>query len=102
MALSITTVAFTTDGQGDVSSFGYNGGKRTFVAYGDFGGGTLKLQYSPDEGTTWIDEGSNSELTANGDFSMDADNVSAGILYRLDLSGSTSPSLTVKIYNQGN
>jgi hypothetical protein len=95
MAIKITEFNLAADGQ--TATFGYNGGKRTFVAYGTWGSGTLKLQWSPDDGTTWIDEGTDSELTANGDFSMDADNVSPGLLYRLDLSGSTSPDLDIKI-----
>jgi hypothetical protein len=70
-----------------------------FVGYGTWGGGTAALEYTPDDGTTWIAEGTDSELSANGDFVMDAANVPPGLTYRVTLSGSTTPTLTVKIYD---
>lgn len=41
------------------------GGAGFFVAYGTFGGTTIKLRWSPDSGTTWFDVASNS-FTADG------------------------------------
>lgn len=57
------------DGNSDAEV--YLGGAATFVVYGDFDSGIVKLQVSYDEGTTWIDAASvNPDLagsfTANG------------------------------------
>lgn len=62
-------------------------------AYGTWGGGTLTLQYSPDNGSTWITIPGIS-LTANGNTG------SLGGVFgdqiRTVMTGSTSPSLTIK------
>lgn len=46
------------------------GGVGVFSAYGTWGGGTCKLQWSPDAGTTWMDVDRSGDsfvtLTANG------------------------------------
>lgn len=46
------------------------GGEGLFSAYGTFGGTTIKLQWSPDGGTTWLDADRTGDtyvtLTANG------------------------------------
>lgn len=42
------------------------GGIGVFTASATFGGGTVKLQFLADDGTTWIDVGSNTTLIANG------------------------------------
>jgi hypothetical protein len=81
---------------------------RRFVmaAWGTWGSGTLKAQYSIDGGTTWLDDEDGS-LTANGmaeveasEFGVDADNVARAThtMWRLNLSGATSPSLTAHLY----
>ena len=61
----------------------------SLYADGTFGGGTVKLQASPDGGTTWFDVPSAS-LTVKG--------VVGGTVYgqrlRLDLSGATAPTLS--------
>lgn len=44
----------------------WHGGIGTFAAWGNFGGGTLKLQMSPDCGVTWIDLGPEAHFTAPG------------------------------------
>lgn len=43
-----------------------HGGIGTFAVWGSFGGGTLKLQMSPDSGDTWIDLGPEAHFTAPG------------------------------------
>ena len=40
---------------GNTTLIYWAGGRGTFTAYGTFAGGTCKLQWSPDDGTTWID-----------------------------------------------
>lgn len=40
---------------GNSAALAWPGGRGVFTAWGTFGGGTLKLQQSPDDGTTWID-----------------------------------------------
>jgi hypothetical protein len=43
------------------------GGRGVFsVPVATFGGGTVKLQWSPDDGTTWLDVGTDTTLTAAG------------------------------------
>jgi hypothetical protein len=59
-----------------------------------YGGGTLKLQSSPDGGTTWVDVPSAS--WTSGDGHLGAFTV-YGRTIRFDLAGATSPSLTVTI-----
>lgn len=44
----------------------WRGGIGTFAVWGSFGGGTLKLQMSPDGGVTWIDLGPEAHFTATG------------------------------------
>lgn len=54
--------AVTVDGNG--SAFDWPGGQGALIVTGTFGGATVKLQMSPDGGTTYVDtEGS---LTATG------------------------------------
>lgn len=62
-------------------------------AWGTWGSGTLTVQYSPDNGTTWITV-SGVSLTANGSATMGG---VPGDLFRPVLAGATNPSLTVKL-----
>lgn len=70
------------------------GGRGVFSAAGTFGGGTCKLQWQPDGGTTWIDVDRSGDtfvtFTANGagGFELPACQI------RAVLSGSTAPTLT--------
>jgi hypothetical protein len=47
----------------------YNGGERTFAIYGTWGGATIKLQASLDEGTNWIylSDSEGAQLSFNDD-----------------------------------
>ena len=84
--------AFTADGQS--STVDWSGGAGTVVAWGsDFGSGTIKLQMSPDAGTTWIDTGIS--FTANG---VERFALEPGVDLRFDLSGSTSPTVSAQLF----
>lgn len=45
---------------------GYDNSPSSFVAYGTFDGATVQLQFSPDDGTTFISIGTDATLTASG------------------------------------
>lgn len=72
------------------------GGAGTFSASGTFGGGTAKLQMSPNNGVTWIDVDRSGDtyvtFTANGEGGFEL----APCLLRVSLTGATSPSLSFK------
>ena len=59
------------------------------VVAGTFGSGTVKLQLSPDDGTTWVDVGGDSSVTAAAvvNYSVNACSL------RLNLSGSSGASI---------
>lgn len=44
----------------------WRGGKGSFIAHATWGGGTVKLQTLGPDGTTWIDAGTDTTLTADG------------------------------------
>lgn len=46
--------------------FIWQGGRGHFAAVATWGGGTVKLQYLGPNGTTWIDAGPDTTLTADG------------------------------------
>ena len=46
--------------------YNFPGGVGQFMAAGTWDSATLKLQMSPDEGTTWFDVGTDTTLTADG------------------------------------
>ena len=89
--------AQAADGQS--ATFAWDGGRGTFTAWGTFGSGTVKLQMSPDGGSTWIDmldvNGNAVSETANG---MALFELAAGVKIRADLSGSTSPTINTRIH----
>ncbi len=70
------------------STFVSRGGFVTLLAAGTFGSGTITVQASPDGGTTWID--TIATLTAAGVVNFIS---GAGVTYRLNLTGSTTPSI---------
>jgi len=51
---------------GNSTAYNWPGGIGQFIAEGTWGGATCKMQMSPDDGTTWIDVGSDVTLTADG------------------------------------
>lgn len=65
-----------------------------WIAWGTWGSGTLHLQASPDNGTTWVDVNT---ATANA-YKAITDNEDT--VFRFKLTGSTSPALTVDAYVQ--
>lgn len=81
--------SFAADGNSTV--IGWPGGLGTFAAWGTFGSGTAKLQWSPD-GTTYVDVTSAS-LTAAGYKNFE---IGPGRL-RANLAGSTAPALKVQV-----
>ncbi|TWA89588.1 hypothetical protein [Bradyrhizobium stylosanthis] len=82
---------FTADGQS--SAISWPGGRGVFAAFGTFGSGTIKLQASYDDGTTWIDVDRSGDtyvtFTANGAGGFELPKCQL----RVSLSGSTSPSI---------
>lgn len=48
------------------SSFTWDGGRGAFSAVATFGGGTVKLQFLLPDGSTWVDVGPDTTLTAAG------------------------------------
>lgn len=76
------------------ASIDWAGGRGVFAAYGTFDSGTAKLQWSPDDGTTWLDVDRSGEtyvtFTADGagNFELPA------CMIRAVLSGSTTAALT--------
>jgi hypothetical protein len=77
---------------GSSAVFTAGGQTVTVLATGTFGTGVLKLEISPDDGTTWISLG---QLTASGKLS---DTSGRGTQYRLTLAtpdGTTSVSAWV-------
>ena len=49
-----------------ITVYNWPGGVGQFMAEGTWDGATCKMQVSPDDGTTWIDVGSDVTLTADG------------------------------------
>lgn len=84
----------TADGNIDFASMGavY---AMCFQATGSFGSGTLKLQVSND-GTNYVDSPTATSVTAAGVKSVATADCGYKF-YRLNLAGSTSPSITVKV-----
>lgn len=67
---------------------------------GTFGGGTVRLQRSFDGGSTWLTvskdkDGNAAAYTAAAD--LVGEEPEDGVVYRLDLSGATAPSLSYRI-----
>lgn len=80
--------AVSADGQS--AAYQHGGGKLHLFAKGTFGGGTVTVQACPDKTSgseVWVN--TTATLTANGHVSIDL----PPCFVRLDLSGSTTPSL---------
>jgi hypothetical protein len=79
------------------SAIDWPGGRGVFSVWGTFGSGTCALQWSPDDGTTWIAADRSGDtfvtLTANGTggFELPPGKIRAA------LTGSTSPSLYASV-----
>lgn len=74
------------------------GGRAAFVAWGTFGGATVALEVSPDNGTTWVAvEGARTaatSLTAAGTVVAD---VPAGLMVRASIAGGTGVSVSAAL-----
>jgi hypothetical protein len=68
----------------------------TLAAWGGFGGGTLTLRFSPDNGTTWLDFPTPVTLTAPGSKQQ---TIPTGVLIRGELTGATGSTLSANLYN---
>lgn len=55
------------DATGNGDAYEWTGGRLMFAAISaSWGGGSVKLQYLLPDGTTWVDVGSDTNLTADG------------------------------------
>lgn len=84
--------AETLSVDGNSSEVAWGGGLGTLVAEGTFGTGTVALQVSIDEGTTWI------TYTGSGMTSSEVEQFQIGpCMLRANLAGATSPTIRVRI-----
>jgi hypothetical protein len=96
MALNLH-VNTTADGNGTAlrTTDGNGGEVATVVCWGGFGTGTLTLQMSPDNGTTFIDFSPTVTFTAA---SAKAQVIPQGVVVRGVLTGATGPTLFCSIF----
>lgn len=78
---------------GNSSELNWSGGVGFYFAQGDFGGGEVNLEYSLDNGISYLDVGVEGKITENGGkkFSLPVCKV------RMKLLGSTAPNLKIFI-----
>lgn len=71
--------------------------------FGTFGGGTAALEYSPDQGSTWIavtDSAGAVTFTANGGKNIIIpSDAQEPVQVRITLSGATSPNLNFNVFS---
>ena len=93
MAVIIATQSITVN-SGNGTSVSNSSRKAVWIeAFGTFAGGTVKAQYSPDNGTTFIDITSASG-SANWYILT---YVPQGYLIRSNITGATSPTVTFNV-----
>ena len=84
----------TLTANGSSAAIAWSGGPiRTLRAAGTFGGGTLALKISVDNGSTWeaVTDGTTAaSLTATGQINVE---LHGSFLVRVTLSGATSPNI---------
>lgn len=77
-----------------------DGAVKAVAVWGNFGSGTVTLQGSPDNGTTWITlkktDGSDATFTANAIEKINV--LKNGLFLRATLSGATSPNVNAKVF----
>ena len=79
------------NGNGGAVTLGMSG-EHWLTAFGTFGGGTAKMQWSPDAGTTWIDI-EDASFTANGVLKLSlANGAIRGVV-----SGGSGSSITMQV-----
>ena len=86
---SLTKVFDGVTADGNSTALDWPGGVGQMVVEGTFGSGTVKLQMSPDDGTTWVAIGGDATVTADAVVNFDLN----GCDIRLNLSGSTGANL---------
>ena len=64
--MSFTKVLNAVSANSNSSTYNFNKGEGQIVVAGTWDTATVKLQMSPDGGTTWVDVGSASTYTADG------------------------------------
>lgn len=95
--MEINQVQVNLTANGATTPVRWSGGIGSVAAWGTFGGGTVALQMSPDNGTTWmnVDRTSDTYVTytapGNGDFQIGL------CLLRFNLTGATTPSVWVSL-----
>jgi hypothetical protein len=93
MAIPQAVKFATLAANGNSASLSWPGARGVFTAWGTFGAGTLTLQQSPDDGTTWINVDRAGDtfctFTANGEGGFEL----GGCLVRVSLAGATAPSI---------
>jgi hypothetical protein len=87
----MTTHVFAGSGDSGEIAVG-SGGPMTIVAYGAFGGGTVTVEYTPNEGADWIADDEIAWTAA----AIDQVVLPQGIGLRFVLTGATAPNLTVE------
>jgi hypothetical protein len=82
----------TGAGNGSTAGKDWMGGATTWAIWGTWDSATAQLQYSPDDGTTWVDvEGAS--RTDNGAW-LNIPLPGTAAKYRVTISGGGAPSLT--------
>lgn len=69
-------------------------GLKTLYVWGSFGSGTVKLQVSPDNGTTWFDVTGLDNITAK----FIGNSQLRGSRVRINVSGSSGPTINAILY----
>jgi len=64
--MAFTQILTAATANGNSSQYYWDVGEGQVVVSGTFDGATAKLQFSPDNGTTWVDVGTASTFTAAG------------------------------------
>tara|TARA_R100001086_G_scaffold248981_2_gene187264 strand:+ start:61 stop:369 length:309 start_codon:yes stop_codon:yes gene_type:complete len=79
--MAFTKVLTNVSTDSSSSTYNWDVGEGQFVVSGTFDSATVKLQMSPDSGTTWIDVGTASTFTVDGaaSFSLNSCKVRANV-----------------------
>lgn len=88
------TLLTALNANGESAPVIWNRSRGQLDAWGAFGGGTLTLYHSPDEGTTWvISDAVSGFLTAPGAFEFD---LAPGPI-KVVLTGAAAPNVSAKV-----
>ena len=91
---AVKEVTFAADGSSETFVMQYDESNIGIVATGTWGSGSLTLQVTPDNGTTWFKVGT--AFTANG-YQRITD--LSDLMFKFVLAGSTTPALSVKFFH---